>query len=311
MLEREFLGLNERVWRRLPDRVRDLRPVQRYGCWLHELVCQHADRDMYLGTVFLRNRPALELLARLVDDNDRGARVNTAVLGCSIGAEVYSIIWTLRGRRPDLELVTDAVDISPDVVQIAERGVYGPRDSAAVGASIFQDLTEVERTGMFDWEGDQATIKPWLRQGIRWQVGDASDPNLIADLGPRDLVIANNFLCHMTPERAERCLRNLVQLVRPGGYLVVTGVDLNVRTRVALDVGFEPIPELRTEIHDGDPLVRADWPWRWWGLEPLDQRRPQWETRYTAVFRLTPPPALAAVGIEPRPTSRGLHEVRA
>ena len=42
----------------------------------------------------------------------------------------------------------------------------------------------------------------------------------------------------------------------------------------------------RAEIHDGDPLVRADWPWRWWGLEPLDRRRPDWETRYSAVFRI-------------------------
>jgi hypothetical protein len=27
-------------------------------------------------------------------------------------------------------------------------------------------------------------------------------------------------------------------------------------------------------------------PWQWWGLEPLDQRRPDWETRYSAVFRV-------------------------
>jgi hypothetical protein len=32
--------------------------------------------------------------------------------------------------------------------------------------------------------------------------------------------------------------------------------------------------------------VRSDWPWQWWGLEPLDRRRPDWETRYTAAFRI-------------------------
>jgi hypothetical protein len=74
--------------------------------------------------------------------------------------------------------------------------------------------------------------------------------------------------------------------VRPGGYLLVTGVDLDVRTRVALDLGWKAVPELRAEIHDGDPLVRADWPWQWWGLEPFDRRRPDWETRYSAVFRI-------------------------
>jgi hypothetical protein len=65
----------------------------------------------------------------------------------------------------------------------------------------------------------------------------------------------------------------------------VAGVDLDVRTHVALDLGWEPIPWLWAEIHDGDPLVRSDWSWRWWGLEPLDRRRPDWEMRYSAAFR--------------------------
>ena len=155
-----------------------------------------------------------------------------------------------------------------------------------VNASIFEGLTEAERAEMFDWEGDEGRIKPWLRDGVTWQVGDASDPDLITSLGPQDLVVANNFLCHMAPRSARLCLRNLAQLVSPGGYLFVTGVDLDVRTKVALELGWEPIPELRAEIHDGDPLVRSDWPWRWWGLEPLDRRRPDWETRYSAVFRI-------------------------
>jgi hypothetical protein len=75
--------------------------------------------------------------------------------------------------------------------------------------------------------------------------------------------------------------------------LFVAGVDLDVRTNVALDLGWEPIPELRTEIHDGDPLVRSDWPWHWWGLEPLDRRRSDWETRYTAAFRIRTNPSSA------------------
>ena len=62
-----------------------------------------------------------------------------------------------------------------------------------------------------------------------------------------------------------------------------------MRTRVALELGWEPIVELRDEIHDGDRLVRADWPWRWWGLEPLDRRRADWETRYSAAFRIGRP----------------------
>jgi SAM-dependent methyltransferase len=285
-LESTFLHLNERIWRRLPARVRDLSPVRAYGAWSHSLVCRCADREMYLGTVFLRNRPALELMGRLVEKHDGGARLKIAVVGCSIGAEVYSILWTLRSSRPDLELAVQAIDISPEVLQVAERGVYSPETSEMVHSSIFEGLTETERTEIFDWEGGEGAIKPWLREGIAWHVGDASDPDLITSLGPQDLVVANNFLCHMAPRSAQQCLRNLAQLASPGGYLFVTGVDLDVRTKVAIELGWEPVPDLRAEIHDGDSLVRSDWPCQWWGLEPLNRRRTGWETRYSAVFRI-------------------------
>jgi chemotaxis methyl-accepting protein methylase len=302
-VETGFLELNQRIWRRLPGRARDLSPVEDYGRWLHTLVCRHADREMALGTLFLRNRPALELMRRLVDKQDRGARLKIAVLGCSVGVEVYSVLWTLRRSRPDLELDVHAVDISPEVVEVAERGVYSPETSEMVSASIFDALTEAERAQMFDWDGDKATIKPWLRDGITWQVGDAGDPNLITSLGRQDLVIASNFLCHMDAGSAEQCLRTLSQLVRPGGQIFVTGVDPDVRTQVALELDWEPISELRAEIHDGDPLVRSDWPWRWWGLEPLDRRRSDWETRYTAAFRIRTSPPSAAKSASQRSTS--------
>ena len=78
-----------------------------------------------------------------------------------------------------------AVDISPEVVHVAERGVYSPELSEMVSASIFDALTEAERGEMFHWERDKGTIKPWLRDGVTWQVGDAGDPNLIRAWGPR------------------------------------------------------------------------------------------------------------------------------
>jgi hypothetical protein len=90
----------------------------------------------------------------------------------------------------------------------------------------------------------------------------------------------------MDATRAERCLRNLAQLVSRDGHLFVSGVDLDVRTKVVLDLGWKPVTELVDEIHDGDPLVRADWPWQWWGLEPLDRRRRDWQTRYASAFHV-------------------------
>jgi chemotaxis protein methyltransferase CheR len=285
-LDKILLTANRGIWNHLPNGVRELHGVQVYGRWLHALTCRNANREMYLGTSFLRNRPALELMRNLIADEPSGSTIRVAVLGCSVGVEVYSILWTLRRERPDLKVAVDALDISPDVLAIAEEGVYGPQTSEAVTASIFQQLTEAERREMFDWKGDQAVVKPWLKEGVTWRLGDASDPRLVEQLGPKDFVVANNFLCHMDPRDADRCLRNLARLAKADGYLFVSGVDLNVRTKVALDLAWDPVPDLVAEIHDGDALVRADWPFNWWGLEPLDRRRPDWETRYASVFRL-------------------------
>ena len=284
-----YLRLNKGIWECLPCRVRNLYPIRSYGTWLHNLVCLRARREMYFGTFFLRNRPALELMRRLADQKANGSTLRIAVLGCSMGAEVYSILWTIRSARPDLKVLLEGVDISKEILSFAEKGIYSPSTSQSVNASIFERLTETEMVELFNWEGDQAKVKSWLREGITWQLRDAADPELVNILERQDMVVASNFLCHMARADAEKCLGNIAQLVSPGGYLFVSGVDLDVRTKVALDLGWEPVRELIMEIHDGDCSVRADWPWEWWGLEPLNRKRHDWQTRYAAAFRIGSP----------------------
>ena len=158
------------------------------------------------------------------------------------------------------------------------------KDQAAT--SIFERIYPGEMQALFDREGDQVRVKPRFREGITWHLGDARDPSLVRALGPQDIVVANRFLCHMPPEEAEACLRNLTQLVKPGGYLFVSGVDLDVRIKVAQEFGWKPITELICEIHEGDQSLRRSWPLNYSSLEPLDQNRADWQTRYASVFQL-------------------------
>ncbi|WP_174556557.1 CheR family methyltransferase [Bradyrhizobium canariense] len=290
-----YLRLNKPVWRIIPRHLQNHYPVRAYGAWLQSLVRLIAAREQYFGTFFLRNRPALELMRGLADEKAKNSTLKVAILACSAGAEVYSILWTIRSARPDLNVLVRAVDISQTILNFAKNGVYAPDTSGLVGSSIFERLTAPEMEQMFDWNGDVAKIKPWLREGITWQLGDASSPELIRDLGPQDIVVANNFLCHMEPLAAESCLRNIAGLVDRQGYLFVSGVDLDVRAKVARELGWRPVPELLEQIHDGDPSVRKDWPWRWWGLEPLDRSRHDWRTRYAAVFQVSKRRAQACV----------------
>ena len=286
-----YLRMNKRIWECLPSGVRNLYPVRLHMAWLHTLVCLRAQYQQFLGTFFFRNRPALELMRRLADQKPQGATLRIAVLGCSIGAEVYSILWSIRSTRPDLKVLLVAVDISKEILSFAEKGIYVPTTSKFVGASIFERLSETEKAEMFDWEGDQAKVKSWLKEGITWQLGDAADPELLKTLGSHDMVVASNFLCHMAPADAEKCLGNIARLVSPGGYLFVSGINLDVRTKLAVDLGWQPVPDLLEEIHDGDPSLRGDWPWERWGLEPLNRSKQDWQTRYAAVFRIADPPS--------------------
>jgi chemotaxis methyl-accepting protein methylase len=253
---------------------------------LHKLVCRRAERRQFTGTFFFRNRLELELMRRLTGRKPGGSTLNIAILGCSIGAEIYSILSTIRAARPDLNVSVCAVDNSAEVLNVAKEAVYTSQLCDFVGSSIFERMTEGEFEEMFESDSGVVRVRSWIREGISWHLGDAGDPGLMRVIGPQDMVVASNFLCHMEPAEAENCLRNMARIVKPGGHLFVTGVDLDVRAKVARDLGWRPVLELIEEIHEGDPSVRRDWPCAWWGLEPLNTKRDDWQMRYAAVFRL-------------------------
>jgi chemotaxis methyl-accepting protein methylase len=257
-----------------------------YGTILYKLVSRRANRRQFTGTFFLRNRPMLELMRRLTAQKPQGSILNIAILGCSIGAEVYSILWTIRSERPDLDVRLSAVDNSAEVLEVAKEAIYTSQTCDFVGSSIFERMTDAELGKMFEGNRRKARVRRWIREGISWHLSDAGDAGLRRLLGPQDMVVASNFLCHMAPPEAERCLHDIARIVKPGGYLFVSGVDLEVRAKVARALRWRPVLELIKEIHEGDPSVRGDWPFAWWGLEPLDTKRDDWKMRYAAVFQL-------------------------
>jgi hypothetical protein len=97
---RKVLGTSIRgIWIHLPVSLRLSSPGQAYGRFVHALILRYARREQAFTTFFLRNKAELELVRRLLDRNAPGSSVDIAVLGCSKGAEVYSILWTIRSAR--------------------------------------------------------------------------------------------------------------------------------------------------------------------------------------------------------------------
>jgi chemotaxis methyl-accepting protein methylase len=280
-----YLRLNQRLWDYLPASFAALSPMRLYGQFLQKLARIHGVRAQAFSTYFLRDRAQLELIRRLAERRPEADTLRVAVLGCSIGTEAYSIAWRIRSARPDLKLILQGVDISKQAVDVAERGVYSIAVPQLTFTNIFERMTSAEIAELLDRDGDVLKVKSWIKEGIKWSVGDVGESEIVGALGPQDIVVANNFLCHMDDWMAERCLRNIARLVSAHGYLFVSGIDVNVRTKVAKHLGWAPQQELLEEIHDGGDL-RHYWPCHYGGLEPLNKKRPDWRLRYAAVFQL-------------------------
>ena len=281
-----YLRFNRLLWNRLPASYTTLNPIRSYGNFLHTLTLIQAPRGQLCHTFFMRNRPTLELIQRLALRSTGTDILRVAVLGCSTGPEAYSVAWRIRSARPDLKLVLHAVDISKQAVEFAKNGTYAPATSQFAGADMFDRLTVTEMEELFEKENNSFAVKSWIKESIRWHVGDVSDLGIVSALGPQDIVVANNFLCHMNASLAERCLRNIARLVAPQGYLFVSGVDLDIRTKVAKELGWSPVQELLEEIHAGDPRMANGWPFNYSSMEPLNKGRPNWRLRYAAAFQL-------------------------
>jgi len=280
-----YLRLNERLWRKAPGSVVNLSPVRSYYSVLHRLVRARGPGEPSFHTLFLRNRPELELIRRLVDRKTIGEALSVAVLGCGTGAEAYSIAWRIRSARPDLRLSLHALDVSKPAVEFARRGVYSLKASEWNCPGVFKHMTAAEKDEFFDQEGELMTVKAWIREGIDWQVVDAGGSKALDLVGAQDVVVANKSFWQTGAKDAERWLHSIARLVRPDGYLFVSGVDLDIRTKVASDLGWKPVGDLLEEIHEGDISSRSAWPWHYSGLEPLDKRRAGWDIRYATAFR--------------------------
>jgi len=256
------------------------------GHAIHKTVCRYAPRTSGGATWFLRNVPLLAGIAEQIHKMRPAGEVRICDIGCSTGTEVYSVLWMVRKRYPQIPVSMLAMDLSPAAIECAQAGKYKV-DSVVLRSPQMDPATRAE---IFDRDGDELVVKPWLREGVRWLVADATDREIVARFAQQDVVLANNFLVHMKDHDAMNCMINLVRLVRPGGLFVCRGVDPDVREKAAERLWLRPITSYIEEIHDteGDIDARCDWPWRYWGLEPIDKTRNNWTQRYATMFQAPP-----------------------
>ena len=283
--------IGEHIWSRLPESFLPSRPVRALGRAIHRHYARHQNRVQSHYTWFLRNRPQLEALAARLDLRPGSGPLKIASIGCSTGAELYSALWVIRRHHPSMAVDGYGIDVSEGVVEAARAGRYDRHASASVAGCFEAGTPEVEHLpedliqSLFIVEGDSLTVRDWVRAGTSWLVADVLEVHLARIIGQQDGVLANNLLGPMEDDAAEACLHRIVALVKAGGFLVLDGVDLDLKVRVVNALGLWPLADRLDEIWTSDPS-KGGWPWVRWAHEPVDRGRADWLSRYSTLFQV-------------------------
>jgi chemotaxis methyl-accepting protein methylase len=139
-----------------------------------------------------------------------GGALRVLSVGCSNGAELYSVAMLLdeAGALERTRLV--GLDCRASAIESATRAIYPVEDAGMVPDAL--------RTRMFQFTPDGVRVADHLRARAEFQVGDAT-ASLPA--GPWDLVLCRNLTIYLRTPVTDRLLEAIVERLTPSGTLVL------------------------------------------------------------------------------------------
>lgn len=143
-------------------------------------------------------------------ERERSGPVRVLSVGCSSGAELYSIAMLLAeaGLLDQAHLV--GIDCREEAVDSARAGIFP--------GNALNDLDAEIQSRFFERTPDGWSVVSSLRQAILWQLADATRR---LPEGPWDLVLCRNLIMYLRNGTSEHLLRQIAARLRPGGFLVL------------------------------------------------------------------------------------------
>jgi chemotaxis protein methyltransferase CheR len=163
-------------------------------------------------TAFFRDPPVFAALADSVlpDLLARSPSPRIWSIGCSDGAELYSIAILLAERGAVHRCTLLGTDCRADALAAARQGRFEPTAIKGIPMDFLGRH--------FTFDGTSWHVHPFLRTIPQWRRASALS---IREPGAWDLILCRNMAIYMQPSAAARLWAGLEQCVRPGGALVL------------------------------------------------------------------------------------------
>jgi len=279
------LGLIRTAVKRFPG-IQRLLKSHRYKVFRHWLVEVYAIRRNELFTRFMRARGQFRALAGPVIENMREKATHVplliVVLGCSTGAEAFSISSYLHTHRQGIEFQVRGYDIVDEVIAKAKSGFFSTDE---VRSSTLADEEFIRAT--FDEVDGGYMVKPEIARRTSFDRADLFDPEIADIIGQPDVLFVQNVLINFERKRQIQAFNRIMSLMKPGSYLFIDGMDLDLRSRLTRRYGLHPLDYHIEEIHKDACVNRGcGWPYVYWGLEPFSAGRRDHVRRYATIFTL-------------------------
>lgn len=161
-------------------------------------------------------------------------RIRTWSSACSTGAEPYTMAMVLSdylgANAPERDYFVLATDLSTDVLQKAQRGIYQSELLQPVSSEMMRKY--VMRAS--DARRQEMRIAPKLRSHVGFaRLNLMDDAYPVGD--PMHIIFCRNVLIYFDKPTQSHVLTRLCDRLMPGGYLfighseTVTGFDLPIR----------------------------------------------------------------------------------
>lgn len=137
-------------------------------------------------------------------------------IGCSMGAEPYTLAMLLREMALNRRHSIYAGDIDPSILEMAQAaGPYSSNDLRELPLPLREKFITPSNNNQF-W------VRPEIRNSVHFEKFD-----LLQDRAKRlyDLVICRNLVIYFTPVIKEQVFRELAQAVKPGGVLFIGSTE--------------------------------------------------------------------------------------